>query len=49
LDSFAFKIDLGVWVFVIAGLFTLVIALLTVSYQAIAAAVVNPVRSLKSE
>ncbi len=49
LDSFAFKIDLGVWVFVFAGLITLVIALLTVSYQAIAAAIVNPVRSLKSE
>jgi putative ABC transport system permease protein len=49
LDSFAFKIDLGVWVFVFAGLITLVIALLTVSYQAIAAAIVNPVKSLKSE
>lgn len=49
LDSFAFKIDLGVWIFVIAGLITLVIALLTVSYQAIAAAIVNPVKSLKSE
>lgn len=49
LDSFAFKIDLGVWVFVIPGLITLVIALLTVSYQAIAAAIVNPVKSLKSE
>lgn len=49
LDSFAFKIDLGIWVFVIAGLITLAIALLTVSYQAIAAALANPVRSLKSE
>jgi putative ABC transport system permease protein len=49
LDSFAFKIDLGIWVFVIAGLITLGIALATVSYQAIAAAIVNPVKSLKSE
>lgn len=49
LDSFAFKIELGVSVFLIAGVFTLVIALITVSYQAIAAAIVNPVKSLKSE
>lgn len=49
LDSFAFKIDLGIGVFFIAGLLTLFIALLTVSYQAISAAVVNPVKSLKSE
>ena len=49
LDSFAFKIDLGVGVFLIAGMVTLGIALVTVSYQAISAAVVNPVKSLKSE
>lgn len=49
LDSFAFKIDLGISVFLIAGLVTLAIALLTVSYQAISAAIVNPVKSLKSE
>ncbi|WP_057939775.1 ABC transporter permease [Algoriphagus resistens] len=49
LDSFAFKIELGVSVFLIAGVFTLVIALITVSYQAIVAAIVNPVKSLKSE
>lgn len=49
LDSFAFKIDLGIWVFAVAGLITLVIALATVSYQAISAAIMNPVRSLKSE
>ena len=49
LESFAFRIELGLSVFLIAGLLTLAIALLTVSYQAIAAAIVNPVRSLKSE
>jgi putative ABC transport system permease protein len=49
LDSFAFKIDLGISVFLIAGLVTLTIALLTVSYQAISAAIVNPVKSLKSD
>ena len=49
LESFAFKIDPGLWVFGLAGLMTLTIALATVSYQAIAAAIVNPVKSLKSE
>jgi putative ABC transport system permease protein len=49
LASFAFKVDLGIWVFGFAGLITLAIALATVSYQAIAAAIVNPVKSLKSE
>ncbi|WP_339878258.1 ABC transporter permease [uncultured Algoriphagus sp.] len=49
LESFAFKIDLGISVFLVAGLITLAIALLTVSYQAISAAIVNPVKSLKSE
>ncbi|WP_192350736.1 ABC transporter permease [Algoriphagus sp. Y33] len=49
LASFAFRIELGIFVFLIAGILTLAIALLTVSYQAIAAAIVNPVKSLKSE
>ncbi|PZX51343.1 ABC transporter permease [Algoriphagus chordae] len=49
LDSFAFKIELGIFVFFIAGAITLSIALLTVSYQAIAAALANPVKSLKSD
>ncbi len=49
LESFAFKIDLGISVFLIAGVLTLAIALLTVSYQAIVAAIVNPVESIKSE
>lgn len=49
LNSFAFKINLGLSVFLISGALTLAIALITVSYQAISAAVVNPVKSLKSE
>lgn len=49
LGSFAFRIEFGFWIFAFAGIITLTIALLTVSYQAIAAAIVNPVRSLKSE
>lgn len=49
LGSLSFKVDLELWVFATAGIITLLIALLTVSYQAISAAIINPVRSLKSE
>lgn len=49
LEGFAFRISLGVGVFVIAGLVSLAIAWLTVSYQSIRAAIANPVKSLRSE
>jgi putative ABC transport system permease protein len=49
LESFAFRTPLDPFVFLLAGGITLLIALLTVSYQAISAAIVNPVKSLKSE
>lgn len=49
LKNFAYKIDLEWWVFVLAGLLAIGVTLLTVSYQSIKAASVNPVRSLKSE
>lgn len=49
LESFAFRTPLDPLVFLLAGGITLLIALLTVSYQAISAAIVNPVKSLKSE
>jgi putative ABC transport system permease protein len=49
LDSFAYRIALGVGSFVLAGVAALAIAWLTVSYQSIKAAVVNPVLSLRSE
>ena len=49
LEDFAYKINIEWWVFAVAGAFTIGIALLTVSYQAIKAALMNPVRSLKSE
>ena len=49
LQGFAYRIDLQWGVFVLAGAAALSIALLTVSYQAIRAAVVNPVDSLRSE
>jgi len=49
LDSFAFRIDIGVWIFVVSALVTTLIALITVSYQSISAAIANPVRSLRYE
>jgi putative ABC transport system permease protein len=49
LDGFAFKIQISWWMFAIAGFATIIIALFTVSSQAIRAAVMNPVKSLRSE
>lgn len=49
LQNFAYRIDLSWWMFVGAGLLVLLIALLTVSFQSIKAALVNPVKSLRSE
>jgi putative ABC transport system permease protein len=49
LQDFAFRIDIGWTVFVIAGIAATSIALITVSFQAIKAAVANPVKSLRSE
>lgn len=49
LQDFAYRIDITWWVFVVAGSIALMIALLTVCFQAIKAAVANPVKSLKTE
>ncbi len=49
LQNFAYKIDLDWSVFVITGLLVVVIALATVSFQAVKAALANPVKSLRSE
>jgi putative ABC transport system permease protein len=49
LQNFAYRIDISWWVFAVAGLAALAIALLTVSFQAIKAAVANPVKALRTE
>jgi len=49
LQSFAYRINISWWMFVVAGVVALFIALLTVSFQAIKAAIANPVESLRSE
>lgn len=49
LQDFAYRNPIHWWIFVTAGLFALLIALFTVSFQSVKAALVNPVKSLKSE
>ena len=49
LQSFAYRITITWWMFAIAGLGAMLIALLTVSFQSVKAALANPVKSLRSE
>jgi putative ABC transport system permease protein len=49
LENFAYRASIGVGIFVVSGLLALVIALLTVSFQSIRAAIANPVDSLRYE
>jgi ABC-type antimicrobial peptide transport system permease subunit len=49
LADFAYRIDIGWWVFVVAGIAAALIALVTISFQAIKAAITNPVKSLRTE
>jgi putative ABC transport system permease protein len=49
LQSFAYRITISWWIFIVAGFTALVIALVTVSFQAIRAAIANPVKSLRTE
>jgi putative ABC transport system permease protein len=48
LQGFDYRIQIGGWTFLISGLLAVLIALATVSYQAIKAAVANPVKSLRT-
>ncbi|GAB3990881.1 ABC transporter permease [Spirosoma daeguense] len=49
LQDFAYKLPVTWWLFAVAGLIAIVIALLTVSFQSVKAALANPVKSLRSE
>ncbi|GAB4019731.1 ABC transporter permease [Spirosoma migulaei] len=49
LQDYVYKIDLSWWIFALAGLLAIGIALLTISFQSIKAALMNPVKSLRSE
>jgi putative ABC transport system permease protein len=49
LNDFAYRINLSAWIFIAAGMLALFIALATISFQAVKAAVANPVKSLRTE
>lgn len=49
LMDFAYRINLGAWIFIVAGVLVLLIAILSVSIQAIKAAMANPVKNLRTE
>lgn len=49
LQAFAYRIEISWWMFALAGCIAILIALITVSFQAIKAAVANPVGALRSE
>lgn len=49
LQDFAYRINISWWIFLLAGTLAVVIALVTISFQAIKAAVANPVKSLRTE
>jgi putative ABC transport system permease protein len=49
LQNFAYRTTVDLWIFPATILFTISIALIKVSYQAIKAAIANPIKSLRSE
>lgn len=49
LHDFEYRIGIQWWVFAVSGILAIVVSLATVSYQAIRAALLNPVKSLRSE
>lgn len=49
LQDFVYRVSIGWWIFLIAGIIAIIITLLTVSFLAIKAAVANPVKSLRTE
>ncbi|EAQ49804.1 ABC transporter permease [Leeuwenhoekiella blandensis] len=49
LQDFAYRIELSWWIFALAGLLAIGIAMLTVSFQAIKAAIANPVKAIRTE
>lgn len=49
LQNFAYRINIGLWIFILTGALSLCIALFTVSYQSIKASLLNPVDSIKYE
>jgi putative ABC transport system permease protein len=49
LDTFPYRMELGWWIFLVTGVISVLISLVTVGFQAVKAAIVNPVNSLRYE
>ena len=49
LEDFSYRVEMGWGIFAIAALLAITVAVVTVSYQSIKAAIVNPVKSLRTE
>jgi len=49
LQDFVYRVHIGLWIFLVSGMIAVMIALITVSFQAIKAAIANPVKSLRTE
>ena len=49
LNDFAYRIDIEWWMFLLAGALAVLVALFTISFQSIKAALMNPVKSLRAE
>jgi ABC-type antimicrobial peptide transport system permease subunit len=49
LQDYVYRIDISWWIFLVGGIAAIIIALATISFQAIKAAIANPVKSLRTE
>lgn len=49
LNGYAYKVDITIWIFILAGMLAIIIALITISFQTLKALLANPVKSLRSE
>jgi ABC-type antimicrobial peptide transport system permease subunit len=49
LQTYSYRVNMDWWIFGLTALLSIIIAMLTVSYQAIKAAIANPVKSLRTE
>jgi ABC-type antimicrobial peptide transport system permease subunit len=49
LQDYVYRINTSWWIFAAGGLVAIIIALVTISFQAIKAAIANPVKSLRTE
>jgi len=49
LNEFAFRVEIQWWIFLLAGFMALVLAFITISFQSVKAALINPVKTLRNE